>query len=62
VSDPLEDYRHVRLMFNHWNDANELSDKLITRVLLHSIVVSMSLSTSLLKISFILNPKRTQLR
>ena len=55
VSDPSEDNRHVRLMPNHLNDANDLSDKLIIRVLLHLIVAAMSCPTLMLKISCILH-------
>ena len=62
VSNPLEDYRDVRLMPNHLHDANEISCKLITRVLLHSIVVSISFPTLILKVSCIFHPKPTQLR
>ena len=40
---------------NHLNNTNELSDKLITRVLSHSIVVAMSFPTVMLKISCILH-------
>ena len=57
VSDQLEYHMHVRLMPNHWNGADDLSDKLITRVLFHSIVAAMSCPTLILKISCILHQK-----
>lgn len=62
VSDPLEDCMHLILMPNHWNDTNDMSDKLITRVLLHSTVAAISLPTLILKISCILDPKPIQLK
>ena len=62
MSDPLEDHMPVRLMPNHWNDANETSDELVTRVLLHSTVAAMWLPTLMLKMSCILDPKPMQLK
>ena len=62
VSDPSEDRRYATLIPNHSNDANELSDKLITRVLSHSTLASMSCPTFMLKMSCVLNPKPIQIK